>query len=90
MAAQLGTSYQSQANNEVCARFYSTCPHNSQQMIHMFITEDFQTNETDPSNRPAVQPKAPQTSNNPPFYYPRQPNMTPNQLWKSLFKMPIH
>ena len=84
MAAQLGTSYQDKANTEVCARFYPTCPHNAQQMIHMFITED-ETN-----NLPTVQPKTPQTSNNLPKNHPRQPNMTPNQLWKSLLKMSGH
>lgn len=87
MAAQLGTSYQGQTNNQICARFYSTCPHNAQQMIHRFITEDVQTNETDPDNRPASHSKALQTSHNAPFYYPRQSNMSPIQLWKSLFKM---
>jgi hypothetical protein len=54
MAARLGTSYQGQVNNQVCARFYSTCPHSAQQMIHMFVTEDILTNETDPDNRPAI------------------------------------
>lgn len=85
-AAQLGASYQGRANNKVCARFYPTCPHNAEQLIHIFVTEDVQTNEIDTDNRPAAHLQPPQTSARLPFFQPRQPIQTPIQTHKPIVK----
>lgn len=88
-AAQLGASYQGRGNNKVCARFYPTCPHNAEQLIHIFVTEDVQTNEIDTDNRPAAHLQPPQTSARLPFFQPRQPLQTPIQAQKPIVK-PVH
>lgn len=52
-AAQLGASYQGRASNKICARFYPTCPHNAEQLINIFVSEDVQSNEIDTQTLPA-------------------------------------
>lgn len=52
-AAQLGASYQGRASNKICARFYPTCPHNAEQLINIFVSEDVQSNEIDTQTIPA-------------------------------------
>lgn len=81
-AAQLGASYQGRASNKVCARFYPTCPHNAEELIHIFVSEDIQTNEIDSENRPANHLQPPQSSARLPFYQIRQPTVTPVQPLK--------
>ena len=89
-AAQLGVSHQARPNNQICARFYATCPHNSEQLIEMFINEDFETNEIDSDiNRPVSHLQPPQQSTaRLPFYQPRQPNISPAQQWKPVIVRP--
>ena len=82
-AAQLGVSPQGRPNNQICARFYASCPHNSEQLIEMFINEDFEINEMDSDdNRPVshLQPLQQSTARLP-FYQQqrRQPNISPAQ-----------
>lgn len=94
-AAQLGASYQGRASNKVavCARFYPTCPHNAEQLIHIFVTEDIQTNEIDTNDQPADHLQPPQSSARLPFYQVRQPApaVTPSQspLKQTVIK-PVH
>ncbi|XP_057369467.1 uncharacterized protein LOC130690483 [Daphnia carinata] len=80
-AAHIGASHQGRSSNQICARFYSTCPHNTEQLIHMFVTEDFETNEVEQDNRPVAHLQPPQTSARLPFYHHRQP-ISPTQQWK--------
>lgn len=81
-AAQLGSSQQGWTSNEICARSYSTCPYNAQQLIQIFVSEDIRTNEIESGNRLVVHVQPPQTSASLPFYYLGQPNTTPVQQWK--------
>ncbi|XP_032783818.2 uncharacterized protein LOC116921578 [Daphnia magna] len=80
-AAHIGASHQGRSSNQMCARFYSTCPHNTEQLIHIFVTEDFETNEVEHDNRPVAHLQPPQTSARLPFYHHRQP-ISPAQQWK--------
>lgn len=75
-AAQLGASQQGRTNNYICARFYSTCPHNSEQLIRIFVAED-NTNHIETEHRPVFHPQQPQTSIRLPFYHQRQPAISP-------------
>lgn len=74
-AAQIGASQQGRANNLICARFYSTCPHNAEQLIRIFIADD-NANDIETGHRPAIQQR-PQTSVRLPFYHQRQPSVSP-------------
>ena len=67
-AAQLGASYEGRLNNNICARYYSACPHNTDQLINIFVTEDVHTNEIDNENRPSAHLQPPQFSAHLPFY----------------------
>lgn len=67
-AAQLGTSYQGRASDKVCARFYPACPHNANQLINIFVTDDTQTNSIDSNDEPSAHLQPPQTSVRMPFY----------------------
>lgn len=90
-AAQLGVSHQGRRNNQICARFYATCPHNSEQLIEMFINEDFETNDidSDNNNRPVSYLQPPQQSTaRLPFYQPRQPNISPAQQSEPIMVWP--
>lgn len=85
-AAQLGSSYQSQSGSNVCARFYSTCRYDSQQLINIFVTEEVQTNEIVNNGQLAIHLQPPQhyvnnTSTRQPFYKPHQ--SAPVQLPRS-------
>lgn len=91
-AAQLGASYQGRASNKICARFYPTCPHDAEQLINIFVTEDVNTNEIDTENRIAVHLRPPQTSAHLPFYEAsrlRSP-ITPAPALKSFKKENSH
>ncbi|XP_057369466.1 uncharacterized protein LOC130690482 [Daphnia carinata] len=74
-AAQIGASQQGRANNQICARFYSTCPHNAEQLIRIFIADD-NANDIETGHLPFVQQR-PQTSARLPFYHQRQPSVSP-------------
>ncbi len=89
-AAQLGASNQGRPNNQICARVYATCPHNSEQLIQFFISEDDETNEIDTgNNRPVSHLQPPQQSAaRLPFYHLRQPNISPAQQWKPVIIRP--
>ncbi|KAI9558858.1 hypothetical protein GHT06_015647 [Daphnia sinensis] len=71
-AAQLGASHQGRSNSHTCAQFYSTCPYNAQQLIHIFITEDIRTNEIESDHQPAAHLKPPQSNVRLPFYHQHQ------------------
>ena len=91
-AAQLGVSHQGRPNNQICARVYATCPHNSEQLIEYFISEDVETNEIDlDDNRPVshLQPPQQQSTARLPFYHHRpSANVTPVQQWKPAIVRP--
>ena len=70
-AAQLGASYQGRASSQICARFYPSCPHNAEELINIFVSEDVQTNEID--TQPANHLQPPSSSAKLPFFiHPRQ------------------
>lgn len=96
-AAQIGASYQSRSSSRVCARFYSTCQYNAQELINIFVTEDVQTNEIDDDDQPSSHLKPPNSSVNPPFQFfvhPRQNiNTSPSStlyLQKPFVASPIY
>ncbi|XP_057369474.1 uncharacterized protein LOC130690487 [Daphnia carinata] len=71
-AAQLGASHQGRSNIQICAQFFSTCPYNAQQLIHIFITEDIRTNEIESNHQPSAHLKPPQSNVRLPFYHQHQ------------------
>ncbi|EFX88816.1 hypothetical protein DAPPUDRAFT_304809 [Daphnia pulex] len=86
-AAQLGTAYEGRPNNRVCARYYSACPHNADQLINIFVTEDVQTNEIDTTDhRPSAHLQPPQSSANLPFYHSQSPAVTVAQSLRQDFR----
>lgn len=88
-AAQLGSSHQGRGS-QVCARFFPTCPHNAEQLIHIFVTEDIQTNEIDSDSRPASHLQPPQTSARLPIFQPRPPAITPIHPSVKPIQRPAH
>ncbi|KZS17480.1 putative Proteasome assembly chaperone 2 [Daphnia magna] len=85
-AAQLGTSYQGRAGDKVCARFYPACPHNAEQLINIFVTEDTHTNNIDSDNEPSAHLQPPQTSVRQPFYQAYLSGTTQFQPSKPIFR----
>lgn len=86
-AAQLGTAYEGRPNNRVCARYYSACPHNADQLINIFVTEDVQTNEIDTTDhRPSAHLQPPQSSANLPFYQSQSTAVTVAQSLRQDFR----
>ncbi|KAI9558859.1 hypothetical protein GHT06_015648 [Daphnia sinensis] len=81
-AAQLGYSQQGWASNQICARSYSTCPYNAQQLIAIFVSEDVPADEIESNNNRLVA-QASQTNVHLPFYHPGQPTTVPVQQWIS-------
>ncbi|XP_057369475.1 uncharacterized protein LOC130690488 [Daphnia carinata] len=81
MAARLGYSKQGWASNQICARSYSTCPYNAQQLIQIFVSDDVPADENESNNRLVAQ--ASQTDVRLPFYHPGQPTTVPVQQWIS-------
>lgn len=91
-AAQVGASYQGRANSNICARFYPTCPHNSEQLINIFVNDEVNTNEID-TDRPSNHLQPPKSTARLPFYNNVRPPVTPvkqQQPFKQVQVQPVH